>query len=81
MTLAPPLLLFPLAAMDMRTLRRHLCARHGVPFINHYADPAFNEEKSYFKDSGHLNQKGAEAYTKVIIGEIKELKGQVSVQN
>lgn len=58
-----------------------LCARHGVPFINHYADPAFNEEKSYFKDSGHLNQKGAEAYTKVIIGEIKELKGQVSVQN
>ena len=50
-----------------------LCARYKIPFINHYADPVFNEEKSYFKDSGHLNQRGAEAYTKSIIQEVRPL--------
>ena len=48
-----------------------LCERYNVPLINHYTDSTFNMEKSYFKDSGHMNEKGATAYTSAIISEIK----------
>lgn len=48
-----------------------LCANYGIPFINHYNDTTFNNEKSYFKDRVHMNQKRAETYTQAIIKELR----------
>lgn len=50
---------------------KKLCTNYGIAFINHYNDTTFNNEKSYFKDRVHMNQKGAEAYTQAIIKELR----------
>lgn len=53
---------------------KNLCLRYNIPFINHYTDNAFNQKKKYFKDSAHLNEKGATNYTLEIVQEIKNLR-------
>ena len=53
---------------------KNLCRRYDVPFIDHYTDDAFNQNKKYFRDSAHLNEKGATNYTLTIAKEIKRLE-------
>ena len=50
-----------------------LAKEENVPLLNHYTDKRFTAKKEYFKDSFHLNHTGATAYTKLIVGEIKQL--------
>ncbi len=50
-----------------------LCAKYGVPLINHYTDSAFNNHQEYFNDASHLNVHGATEYSKVVAAEIKTL--------
>ena len=50
-----------------------LAKEENVPLLNHYTDKRFTTKKEYFKDSFHLNHTGATAYTKMIVGEIKQL--------
>ena len=50
-----------------------LAKEEKVPLLNHYTDKRFTTKKEYFKDSFHLNHTGATAYTKMIVGEIKQL--------
>ena len=50
-----------------------LAKEENVPLLNHYTDKRFTTKKEYFKDSFHLNRTGATAYTKMIVGEIKQL--------
>ena len=50
-----------------------LAKEEKVPLLNHYTDKRFTTKKEYFKDSFHLNRTGATAYTKMIVGEIKQL--------
>lgn len=50
-----------------------LCKEKGVTFLNHNFDSTFNYRKEYFHDAAHLNKSGAEAYTKVIAHEIKNI--------
>ncbi len=52
---------------------RRLAREEGIPFLSHYDDSAFTGKRCYFKDNWHLNRKGAEAYTKVVASELKEL--------
>lgn len=52
---------------------KKLCQKHGIPFIDHYSDKNFNQEKNYFKDSSHLNEEGATMYTRSVAREIKRL--------
>lgn len=49
-----------------------LCIKYNIPFINHLNDKDFIGNKDYFEDSTHLNNKGAEYYTKKIISEIRK---------
>ena len=50
-----------------------LAKEENVPLLNHYTDKRFTTKKEYFKDTLHLNRAGATAYTKMIVGEIKQL--------
>lgn len=48
-----------------------LCKRYNLPLIDHYTDEAFNLQKTYFRDSAHMNQEGAAAYTRTVVAELK----------
>ena len=44
--------------------------KYGIPVINHYNDSDIINRKDLFVDSFHMNYKGAEMYSKKIVGEI-----------
>lgn len=44
-----------------------LCREEHVPFLNFYTDRRFVRHKAYFKDSAHLNEKGARKYTRAFL--------------
>lgn len=50
------------------------CREQGVPVLNHFTDRRFVDSKRYFKDTTHLNSKGAEVYTRIIIEELKRIQ-------
>ena len=50
-----------------------LCQQYDIPLVNHYVDANFNSKKQYFKDRVHLNEPGANLYTKTVIGELKSI--------
>lgn len=50
-----------------------LCRAEGIPFIDHYNDSRFQGEKQYFKDRMHLNDVGAEYYSRLVAPEIARL--------
>ncbi len=52
---------------------KEICKKYDVPVVDHFADPRFSYTKKFFADSKHMNLDGANAYTKVFVGEIKEL--------
>ena len=54
---------------------KDIAAKHNIPFINHYCDTTFTTHKEYFYDSSHMNRRGAEAYSKVVAGEVRNLLG------
>lgn len=49
----------------------HLCQEKNISFFNHNFDDSFNLNNMYFSDHAHLNEYGAETYTKLIAHEIK----------
>ena len=51
---------------------KDLCRVHEVPFINHYCDSDYCEDSSFFADASHLNIKGAELFTTLVVSEIKD---------
>lgn len=50
-----------------------LAKANEIPVLNHYNDSSFILKKEYFKDSYHLNEAGAQEYTKTIVKEIREI--------
>lgn len=50
-----------------------LCKENGVPFFYYENDPEFITNKNLFKDSSHLNEKGATKYTNVVIERLRSL--------
>lgn len=53
---------------------KELCKVHNVAFFNHYCDTDYCENPDYFADAGHLNVKGAESFTNLLVFELKESK-------
>lgn len=51
----------------------NICREKGCFVLDHFCDTAFVYNKSFFKDSYHLNENGADIYTKKITSEIKAL--------
>ena len=53
-----------------------LFKKHHVDFYDNEDLEGFTLNKKYFKNMQHLNQEGAAAYTKIVVGEIKKSLGQ-----
>lgn len=49
------------------------CNENGIPFLYYQNDPRFIYKQNYFKDGSHMNQTGAEVYTREIVREILNL--------
>lgn len=52
---------------------RDLCNQYDIPFWDHTADSAISETKTMFANWMHLNDVGAEAYTRELIPSLKEV--------
>ena len=48
-----------------------ICSKYNVPVFDNTNIPEFIANPSYFKDLTHLNSKGAERYTEIIIEQIR----------
>jgi len=53
---------------------KNLCAKYGVPFINHYCDKDYSMNSNLFADIYHLNKNGADMFSSQLASEIKRLK-------
>lgn len=51
-----------------------LCDKYDVPLLNYSSYGWFGHDSSLFADNIHLNRKGAEVFSKVIIKELKQYK-------
>ena len=60
----------PISDNDFKPLK-DLCRMYDVPFFNHYCDNDYCDTSVYFADASHLNNKGAELFTTIIVSEIK----------
>jgi len=54
-------------------LVKQLCHNYNVPFINHTYFEGISDNQSLFQDSGHMNEKGATFYSRVICKELQRL--------
>lgn len=52
---------------------KDICKKYQVPLLNHYCDKDFVNNSDYFYDSVHMNRTGATRYTKMLVGELKQL--------
>lgn len=50
-----------------------LCKEEGVPFVNNNFRKGISDNRDYFHDSVHLNEAGANAYTNLVIKELKNI--------
>lgn len=72
-------LIFALSPSYRKTICREfmpvydICKEYDIPFLNHYCDSRYVNNKDYFYDSVHMNRIGATEYTKLIAAELKEL--------
>ncbi|NLE06585.1 MAG: hypothetical protein GX638_17510 [Crenarchaeota archaeon] len=51
-------------------IMKSLCKQNNIPFLNNIQSAYFLQHPEYFRDVNHLNHKGAEIYTKMIIKDI-----------
>jgi hypothetical protein len=54
---------------------KHLCEASGVPFLDYYADSLLCSSKAYWADAVHLNDAGAQVFTRKIAGVLKTCTG------
>ncbi len=52
---------------------REICERKNVPLLNYYTNSALNSEPSVYLNSKHLNESGAEIYSKRFAGDLRRV--------
>ncbi len=58
---------------------KEICNKEGVYFRDYSSHPLFKESTRYFHDFNHLNNSGAEVYSRIVSSEIKGLqKGAIN---
>lgn len=58
------------------SLAIQLAGKYNIPFVNHVDMEGVSDNMSMFQDVGHMNDKGAHAYTQRIISEIRDYINQ-----
>lgn len=51
-------------------LIKEICQKNNIPFLDFSNNPKYVHNDSLFKDGSHLNEKGANEFTKDLIAEI-----------
>ena len=51
----------------------NFCHQNNILLIDNYHNPMFTEHRDYFADTRHMNDTGAQEYTKVFASEIRKL--------
>ena len=51
---------------------KELCEKYSIPFLDFYFNPEFVDNHMYFKDSGHLNDTGANIFSSMISQILKQ---------
>jgi hypothetical protein len=49
-----------------------ICQERGIPFMDFSNDPKYVRQDLYFKDGNHMNARGADEFTRNLIGYIKD---------
>jgi hypothetical protein len=49
-----------------------ICAAENIPFLNFSRDTFFLNNKSFFQDDVHLNHKGAQMFSKMVVTKVKQ---------
>ena len=49
-----------------------ICKKRGIPFIDFANNPKYVHQDIYFKNGNHMNERGADEFTKDLIGYIKK---------
>lgn len=52
---------------------KEMAQRHAIPYFNYHTDPRFFNNLSLFRDTDHLNEKGASLFTSCIIEDLRKL--------
>lgn len=60
-------------------LIKEIAMKEGLMFLDYYNDSTIVFNRSYFKDSGHLNEVGATVYTKKILKDIEQVLSPVDM--
>lgn len=62
--------------MDATSLQpiRDMCQKYAIPFIDFANDEKYLHQNKYFKDSGHLNARGADEFTRDLVMELRKRK-------
>lgn len=50
-----------------------LSERLSIPYFNYHSDPRFLDDLSLFRDTDHLNERGASFYTSILIEDLKKV--------
>lgn len=58
------------------SIMENLCRKHDILFFNYSQLPEFLNNPDYFYGVGHLNNKGAERYTRILAEDIKAAIGE-----
>ena len=60
-------------AKDAKLLEpiKNICKAYGIPFLDYSNDGKYVRHNEFFKDGGHLNEKGANEFTKDFVKELK----------
>ena len=56
---------------DKNEILIDVCSQYDVPYIDLYDLELFNRHPEYFRDPGHLNDKGAHIYTELFFKHLK----------
>ena len=48
-----------------------ICQERDIPFIDFSNNPKYVHQDIYFKDGNHMNERGANEFTKELIGYLK----------
>lgn len=66
---------------DLYDVLKNVAEENGVPFFDYHTQGLFLNHPEYFKDNGHLWDKGARLYTSVFAHDLKHYMDSLSIGN
>lgn len=55
---------------------KKICKAQKIPLLNHFCDKRFTKHREWFHNANHLNETGADIYSKMIAEELQRINGK-----